>query len=264
MFTVSLLAKMQYGITAAIVTAVTSSTARLETYQTSQPLPDYCAPLSYTVYSNESHEQVVLYPDGPCRDTGLARVVVDVTLLPCPDGFTQSGEICTCEDRLHDYPVNCTIADTPYLTKTPGLNFWIGASYINTTYQGLVLGRSCPAEYCKKGAVNVTIDNPDMQCDLNRILDYCVELVLLTTASCFHGGPQCQVCPNTYLALLLPFAAAGVALYSCLPDLPEAHCGNWNFEQHNTLRQHTSGQEKLVLSPRHKKPHHSIPSLDEP
>ena len=78
------------------------------------------------------------------------------------------GEICTCEDRLHDYPVNCTIADKPYFTKAAVLDFWMGVSYVNTTYQGLVLCKSCPAEYCKKGAVNVTIDNPDMQCDLNR------------------------------------------------------------------------------------------------
>ena len=123
---VPLLAKTQYDNTATIVTAITSSTARLETYQTSQPLPDHCAPLSYTVYSNESHEQVVLYPDGPCRDTGTARVVIDVTLLPCPDGFTQFGEICTCEDRLHDYPVNCTIADKPYFTKAGSIGFLDG------------------------------------------------------------------------------------------------------------------------------------------
>ena len=216
-FTVSLLAKMQYGITTAIVTAVTSSTARLETYQTSQPLPDYCAPLSYTVYSNQSYEQVVLYPDGPCRDIGLAKVVLDVTLLPCPDGFTQSGEICTCEDRLHDYPVNCTIADTPYLTKTVGLNFWIGASYVNTTYRGLVLCKSCPAEYCKKGGVNVIIDNPDMQCDLNRTGLLCGACA--ANHSLMLGSSQCQVCPNTYLALLLPFAAAGVALVVFLTSL---------------------------------------------
>ena len=57
-FTVPLQAKMQYGNTSTIVTAITSSTARLETYQTSQPLPDYCASLSYAVYSNKSHEQV--------------------------------------------------------------------------------------------------------------------------------------------------------------------------------------------------------------
>ena len=214
---VPLLAKTQYSNTAAVVTAITSSTARLETYQTSQPLPYYCIPLSYTVYSNESHEQVVLYPDGPCKDTGEARVVIDVNLLPCPDGFTQSGEICTCEDRLHDYPVNCTIADTPYLTKTTGLDFWMGVSYTNNTYQGLVLCKSCPTEYCKKGAVNVSIDNPDMQCDLNRTGLLCGACA--ANHSLTLGSSKCQVCHNTYLALLLPFAAAGVALVVFLTSL---------------------------------------------
>ena len=216
-FTVPLLAEMQYGNIATIVTAITSSTARLETYQTSQSLPDFCGLLNYTVYSTESREQVVLYPDGPCRDTGRARVVIDVTLLPCPDGFTQSGEICTCEDRLHDYPANCTITDTPYLTKRAGLNFWIGVSYVNNTHQGLVLCKSCPAEYCKKGAVNVTLDNPDMQCDLNRTGLLCGACA--ANHSLMLASSKCQVCPNTYLALLLPFAVAGVALVVFLTSL---------------------------------------------
>ena len=153
---------------------------------------------------------MVLYPDGPCRDTGTARVVIDVTLLPCPDGFTQSGEICTCEDRLRDYPINCTIADTPYLTKTADSNFWIGISYDDTTYRGLILGKSCPAEYCKKGTINITIDNPDMQCDLNRTGLLCGACA--ANYSLMLGSSQCQICSDTYLALLLPFAAAGVAL----------------------------------------------------
>ena len=212
-FTVPLLGEAQVGTCHTTVTSKTSATAKLETYQTSQLLPDYCHPLPYTVYSTESHEQVVLYPDGPCRDTGTARVVIDVTLLPCPDGFTQSGEICTCDNRLHDYPINCTIAETPYLTKTADSNFWIGVSYYaNTTmsYQGLILCKSCPAEYCKKGDINVTIDNPDMQCDLDRSGLLCGACA--TNHSLMLGSSQCQICPNTYLALLLPFAAAGVAL----------------------------------------------------
>ena len=216
-FTVPLLARMQFGNTSTIVTAITSSTARLETYQTSQPLPGYCHSLPYTVYSNKSHEQLVLYLDGPCKDTGTARVVINVTLLPCPDGFTQSGEICTCEDRLHDYPINCTIADTPYLTKTGDSHFWIGVMHANYTYEGVILCKSCPAEYCKKGAVNVTTDNPDMQCDLNRTGLLCGACA--ANHSLMLGSSQCQICPNTYLALLLPFAAAGVALVVFLTSL---------------------------------------------
>ena len=182
-FTVPLLARMQYGTTATIVTAITSSTARLETYQTSQTLPDYCAPLSYTVYSNKSHEQVVLYPDGPCRDTGVARVVIDVTLLPCPDGFNQSGEICTCEDRLHDYPVNCTIADIPYLTKKGDLNFWMGVVDVTP----LIKVWSCASLVQQNTARKELSMSPltTQTCSVTSIVqDCCVELVLLTTASC--------------------------------------------------------------------------------
>ena len=80
-FAIPLLAEMQFGNTSTIVTAITSSTARLETYQTSQPLPGYCHSLPYTVYSNKSHEQLVLYPDGPCKDTGTARMVINVITL---------------------------------------------------------------------------------------------------------------------------------------------------------------------------------------
>ena len=140
-----------------------------------------------------------------------------MTLLPCPHGFTQSGEICTCEDRLHDYPINFTIADTPYLTKTAGLDFWMGIMYANNTYQGSVLCKSCPAEYCKKGAVNVTIDNPDMQCDLNRTGLLCGACA--ANHSLMLGSSQCQVCPDTYVALLLPFAGAGVVLVVFLTSL---------------------------------------------
>ena len=86
-FTVSFLATAQMWATSTTVTAITSSRAKLEIYQTSQSLPDYCHPLPYTMYSRDSHEELVLYPDGPCRDTGDARVVIDVTYLALMDSF---------------------------------------------------------------------------------------------------------------------------------------------------------------------------------
>ena len=138
-FIIPLLANAQVGTTSTTVTAITSSKAKLEIYQTSQPLPNYCHPLPYTLYSSNSGEELVLYPDGPCKDTGAARIVISVTLLPYPDGFTQSGELCTCEERLQPYHVNCTIADNPYFIKTAGSNFWMGVLYTNTSYEGLVL-----------------------------------------------------------------------------------------------------------------------------
>jgi predicted outer membrane repeat protein len=209
-FSVSLLAIAQMGTTSTLVTAITSSRAKLEIYQTSQLLPGHCYPLSYTLYSTQSHEEVILYPNGPCRDNGQARVVINATLLPCPDGFSQDAEICTCEERLQRHDVNCTITDDPFMTKTAGSNFWMGALYLNTTYRGLILGAQCPIGYCVPGAVNITLDNPDVQCDHHRTGLLCSACA--TNYSLMLGSFQCNVCANTYLAVLLPFAAAGIAL----------------------------------------------------
>lgn len=59
----------------------------------------------------KNNEELVLYPDGPCRDTGLVKAVVNVTLLLYPDAFTQYGEQCVCEERLLQYNAECIIND---------------------------------------------------------------------------------------------------------------------------------------------------------
>ena len=216
-FRVPLLAKAQVNTTSTIVSATTEGIDdKLEPSQTSQQLPDHCHSLPFAVYSTDNYGEINLYPDGPCQHTGVSILV---RFLPCPDGFTDSGEMCTCVENLRHYPgVTCNIADTPYFTKTADSSFWMGFSYANNTYQGLILGNSCPAEYCKQGSVNITTDNPDSQCNLNRTGLLCGACAA-NHSLMLGGGPQCQVCPNTYLALLLPFAAAGVALVIFLTSL---------------------------------------------
>ena len=60
---------------------------RFKHNQTLQNTSRQCSSLQYSLYSNSDHGKLVLYPNGPCRDTGLAKAVVQVTFLPCPDGF---------------------------------------------------------------------------------------------------------------------------------------------------------------------------------
>ena len=216
-FRVPLLAKGQVNATSTIVIATIEGLDKLEPSH-SQQLPNHCHSLPFAMYSSDSYGEIKLYPDGPCRRIGFSEVSIYVTFLPCPDGFTDSGEMCSCVENLRHYPgITCNIADTPYFTKTDNSKFWMDFSYVNTTYQGLILGSSCPAEYCKQGTVNVTIGNPDYQCDLNRARLLCGACA--ANHSLMLGGPQCQVCPNTYLALLLPFAAAGVALVVFLTSI---------------------------------------------
>ena len=65
----------------------------------------------------------------------------------------------------------------------------------------------CPENYCKSTA---TLDNLDVQCELNRGKLLCGACI--NNSSLLLGGFRCQVCSNAYLALLVPFAAAGIAL----------------------------------------------------
>lgn len=98
------------------IKALTSSNARIEPNQDPQILPQQCSSLTYNLFSTASHEQLVLYPDGPCRDSELSRAVIDVTLKPCPDAFAESGDHCVCEERLQVY-ASCIIADDNYNNK---------------------------------------------------------------------------------------------------------------------------------------------------
>lgn len=148
------------------VLAVAKSSSRLKVNQSSQALPPNCHNLTYTVYSIKDYEELTLYPDGPCRDTGLAIAVVSVILQPCPDGFHQSGERCACDERLQAYDARCIVSDGAYIEKG---NFWINATYYtNNTYQGLIIGNYCPSGYCKEKRINFTLGHPDLQCGVYR------------------------------------------------------------------------------------------------
>ena len=208
---VPLLAFAQGGATETKVTAVTSR-AKLDISQTTQNLPDYCYGLSYTLYSTADREDLVLYPDGPCRDTGRAKVTVHVTFLPCPPAFTLSGEHCVCEQRLQAHEANCMIgAEDNYITKQTGSHLWVGAShYSNGSYEGLILAGACPVDYCKAEPLDFTLADLDRQCDNNRSGLLCGACA--ANLSLMLGRARCAVCPNMHLTLLLPFAAAGAAL----------------------------------------------------
>ncbi len=200
------------------IKALVSSNARIKPNQDPQFLPLQCYTLTYNVYSTVSHEQLVLYADGPCRDNELARVLIDVTLLPCPDAFTESGDSCVCEERLQEHAI-CGIEGGIYIKKKSGSKFWMSAFYDeNSTYRGLILYNTCPKEYCRTdGTVRWTLDSLNNQCDLNRSGVLCGACA--TNYSLMLGSNKCQVCSNTFLSLLVPFAAAGVVLVAFLSIL---------------------------------------------
>ena len=218
-FIVSILALGQNdSITPTVITAVIGQNARLsDNYQSRQFLPMHCSDLTYSIYSKENKTSLTLYPDGPCHDIGTARMVVNVALLPCPDAFTQEGEQCVCEERLQAYGANCTIGNRIMIIRQAGSKFWMQFLYRNNFYEGLILYHTCPTDYCTTKTVAITLDNLDIQCDHNHTGILCGACA--ANYSLLLGSSRCDVCSHHYLALLIPFALAGVVLVvflSCL------------------------------------------------
>ncbi len=205
-------------VTSTSVMAITSSTANLKFQQNTQHLPAYCYNLTYNVYSTEEYEEISLYPEGPCHDLGYAEIFLQLTLLPCPDGFIlASNGQCVCEERLREYNVSCTIDEDVQLTKKADSGFWMGAEYENGSYVGLILSQICPVEYCRTDEVNMTLHNQDTQCVNGRSGVLCGGCA--DNFSLLIGSSTCKECSNSYLALTLTFAAAGIALVAFLSIL---------------------------------------------
>ena len=100
-FAVSLLALDQTkASTSTQINAKVRGNGRLKSKQSYQTLASNCSELKYTMYSIGNNEELTLYPDGPCRDIGQSKAVVNVTLLPCPHGFIESYDECICEEEL--------------------------------------------------------------------------------------------------------------------------------------------------------------------
>jgi predicted outer membrane repeat protein len=178
-----------------------------------------CTNITYSLFSEESTTVMTLFPDnGPCRDVGIGSTQINVKFLPCPKGFNLIGSECICEERLRTLNAICNVSDSSIQWTSTSNRFWLGAFYENdsneSTYQGLILHSGCPFDYCVEIPVPITLDNLDIQCNHDHSGTLC--------GSCKEGysialgNLHCLSCSNDTLALILPFALAGIALVAVL------------------------------------------------
>ena len=91
----------------------------------------------------------------------------------------------------------------------------MGTVYENKTYIGLILhSGGCPFDFCIDTPVSITLDNLDVQCNHNHSGTLCGPCK--ENHSIALGTLHCLDCSNAYLALILPFALAGVVLVAVL------------------------------------------------
>ena len=141
-------------------------------------------------------------------------VTLNLTLLPCPTGFTVTNK-CDCNDLLQTVSdITCNIED---LTIQHTGSVWIGPLMATddnhtNTIEDVVVVRYCPLDYCTSKPVTVPVNfsQPDPQCNYNRSGTLCGGCQ--SGLSLALGSVKCLHCSNEYLALLIPFALAGVVL----------------------------------------------------
>ncbi len=174
-----------------------------------------CSELQYPLNMNRTvivnSATLELYSDEPCSTSGYP-LTVQITFLPCPTGFSLSGQGgCDCDDRLKKYTQDCDIANQT-ITRPGGSSFWVGVDRDNISdSEGLILHPHCPFDYCTDETVEFPLNKADIQCRNRRSGVLCG--ACQSGYSLALGSSRCiSDCSNKFLGLLLPFAAAGLAL----------------------------------------------------
>lgn len=149
-----------------------------------QKTEDFCTDLTYSVTSVHDYEQVVVYAEGPCRDSGMSKKQIDIKFIPCscPIGFQEkdtdnSNCECICDTVLLPYVSSCNAREE---TVTKRNNAWISYTNQSLNSSGYLICTHCPFDYCLSPTsdheikINLTHKNgADAQCAHNRIGTLC-------------------------------------------------------------------------------------------
>ena len=185
-----------------------SEGAHIATLQETQNTEYLCTNLTYTIFSTGQYELMELRVDGAQYYEEETHILVKVTLLPCPLGFQLSNFTaqCECAQLLKDKGLLCNISGSkPLVQRTQSV--WIS---INANENETILHDNCPLDYCKTTPLWLQLDHSDEQCAHGHSGVLCGRCK--SNLSLAIGTSKCLECTNTHLALLLPFALAGLML----------------------------------------------------
>ena len=178
----------------------------LGTRQQVQKLGRTCGELTYSVKTSLPFLQFYLTIVGASLlfDTEFFTPIVNVTILPCPLGFTELGDPpeCACLPHLTQANVVCDIQTQTHHCPA---GMWIG-----NFSGGITTHPHCPYDYCKSQRPSVSLTSQHEQCQYSRSGVLCG--ACRGDLSLCLGTSQCKKCSSFYIFLLLPFMTAGVVL----------------------------------------------------
>ena len=134
--------------------------------------------------------------------------VMTIIFLNCPLGLQLnniSGD-CVCNNVINNTNQQCSAAWMPHPIHRSG-NYWFSYNY---QYNCTIAHENCPFDYCNVSLVSLSLDESDLQCNLNRSGILCGQCQ--SGLSLMLGSNQCTTCTNNYLSLIIVFMAAGIIL----------------------------------------------------
>ena len=153
-----------------------------------------------------------LYPDNPCHSL-IEGVTLSIHVLSCPFGFDLKGYECVCDKIIKKFTQNCYIdSNSKLIIERVSNSFWISKSKEGNAI--IIHEFRCPLDYCRSDPLNVTLDNPSIQCNFSRTGILCGQCQKYFSLAL--GSLQCIPCDNKHAALIVFFALAGVVLITII------------------------------------------------
>lgn len=187
-----------------------------------------CTNLTFSIFSPHAHEELFLYPEGPCRNVTKSQKKFNISFLPCncsKIGFTPKNNHetsisceCICDPRLHPLIRKCDYQSGLLMRNG---NPWIGYVMDDVHLKGYITYQFCPLDYCFPNVpvnLNTANGSDDAQCAKHRSGLLCGVCRPGHTLSL--GSSHCLKCPKTWyrmsLAVLAVTLLAGIALVTIL------------------------------------------------
>ena len=230
LFTISLVAVDQVNNTlnAVVHSYLGTEKGGIGDGQLIQKIGTNCTNVTFSITSPHDNETIVMYADGPCKDSKVSLRKIDVRFDPCtcPVGFQVNRDRvnvecdCQCAAKLLPCLTSCN-ASTETLVRG-NKNCWI-AYYIDKEQKanrsGYLIHIHCPLDYCQppssSALVNLNVPNgSDMQCAHNRRGKLCGSCKKDFSLSL--GSSRCIPCSHNWPAwcasILVAAVVSGIVL----------------------------------------------------
>ena len=230
-FTVPLIAvdHVNHTVNAIIHSRLSIKVGGLGEDQSMQEVNNTCTNLTFNVFSPYPFAKLILYAQGPCKDSEQSQAQINMFFLPCtcPVGFEPNERErtkckCVCDSRILQIITECHEENKTLVREG---TFWItnisADNIFNNNSYGYdyLIHQYCPLNYCHPPSVKVYINfnnnyGSDAQCNFNRSGTLCGKCQPGLSLS--MGSSHCIKCPNNWpfilFAILVACLLGGMAL----------------------------------------------------